>query len=133
MKIYEIINTPVLLEDVPPATGEALAGEQFASMKGAISMPNLSMNKSNGSSYMQYRFGIAMAGAPDYPTKAAGAFSGDPLLSTYTDAELEIINSAAKMVGAGPVKRLTTNRSEELSNVNKTSSVAKIKKNKYGV
>ena len=64
-----------------------------------------------------------MAGAPDYPTKAAGAFSGEPLLSTYTDAEIDIINAAAKMVGAGPVKKLNSNRSEELSNVNKVSPV----------
>jgi hypothetical protein len=93
-------------------------------MKGAISIPDISQNKSNGSPYLQYRFGIAMAGAPDYPTKVAGAFAGDPLLSTYTDAELEIINAAAKMVGAGQVKRLSTNRSEELSNTNKVSPVA---------
>jgi hypothetical protein len=93
-------------------------------MKGAISIPDISQNKANGSPYLQYRFGIAMAGAPDYPTKAAGAFAGDPLLSTYTDAELEIINAAAKMVGAGQVKRLSTNRSEELSNTNKVSPVA---------
>jgi len=65
-----------------------------------------------------------MAGAPDYPTKAAGAFAGDPLLSTYTDVELEIINAAAKMVGAGPVKRVTDNRSTELDNTNTRSPVA---------
>ena len=95
-----------------------------AAMKGAISIPSISQNKSNGSPYLQYRFGIAMAGAPDYPTKAAGAFAGDPLLSTYTDVELEIINAAAKMVGAGKVKKLSTNRSEELSNTGKVSPVA---------
>ena len=94
-----------------------------SAIKGGVSMPSISMNKSNGSAYTQYRFGIAMAGAPDYPTKAAGALAGDPLLSTYTDAELDIINAAAKMVGAGPVKKLTSNRSEELSNTNKTSPV----------
>ena len=93
-------------------------------IKGAISMPGISMNKSNGNAYAQYRFGLAMAGAPDYPTKSAGAFAGDPLLSTYTDAELEIINAAAKMVGAGPVKRLSSNRSQELSNTNTVSPVS---------
>lgn len=98
-----------------------LAGGQDLAIKGAVSIPGISMNKSNGSSYLQYRFGLAMAGAPDYPTQAAGAIAGDPLLSCYTDAELEIINSAAKMVGAGEVKRLSSNRSEELSNVNKQS------------
>ena len=95
-----------------------------ASIKGAVSIPAISINKANGSPYMAYRFGLAMAGAPDYPTAAAGAIAGDPLLATYTDAELEIINAAAKMVGAGQVKRLSTNRSEELSNTNTTSPVA---------
>jgi hypothetical protein len=118
MKMNEII-----LEDVPGANLSDAPDDVSAAIKGAVSMPSISMNKSNGSSYLQYRFGLAMAGAPDYPTKAAGAFSGDPLLSTYTDAEIDIINAAAKMVGAGPVKKLNSNRSEELSNTNKTSPV----------
>ena len=113
----------IILEDVPGANLQDAPDDVSAAIKGAVSMPSISMNKSNGSSYLQYRFGLAMAGAPDYPTKAAGAFSGDPLLSTYTDEELEIVNAAAKMVGAGPVKRLNSNRSEELSNTNKTSPV----------
>ena len=98
-----------------------------------MSIPAISMNKSNGSSYLQYRFGIAMAGAPEYPTQAAGAFAGDPLLSSYTDEELEIVNYAAKQVGAGRVKRLSSNRSDELSNTNKVSPIAKPKRNRYGV
>ena len=112
-----------IAEDVPGADLTDAPDDVSAAIKGAVSMPAISMNKSNGSSYLQYRFGLAMAGAPDYPTKAAGAFSGDPLLSTYTDAEIDIINAAAKMVGAGPVKKLSSNRSTELSNTNKTSPV----------
>lgn len=103
------------LKDIPP--------DQAAALKGAMSLPAISMNKSNGSPYMQYRFGIALAGAPEYPTKAAGAFAGDPLLSCYSDAELEMINAAADMVGAGHVSALSTNRSTELDNVNKVSPV----------
>lgn len=110
------------------ANPKELAKDQASALKGAVSMPAISMNRSNGSPYEQYRFGLALAGAPDYPTKEAGAFAGDPLLSTYTDAELEIINAAAKMVGAGKVKRLTKNRSEELSNTNVTSPVAQWQK-----
>ena len=118
MRMYEILS-----EDAPGADLKDAPEGVADAIKGAVSMPGISMNKSNGSSYLQYRFGLAMAGAPDYPTKAAGAFSGDPLLSTYTDAEIDIINAAAKMVGAGPVKKLNSNRSEELSNVNKVSPV----------
>ena len=121
MKISDIINENT----------EKLSPDQQAAIKGAVRFPGLNMN--TGSAYLNYRFGIAMAGAPDFPTKAAGAIAGDPLLSSYTDAELEIINSAAKMVGAGKVKKLSSNRSEELSNTQVVSPVRKKKKNKYGV
>ena len=106
-----------------PASGQKLKKAQRSAMKGVISMPDISLNKQGGSPYTQWRFGIAMAGAPDYPTPPAGAFAGDPLLATYSDAELEIINAAAKSVGAGRVNKLTDNRSTEADYVNKTSPV----------
>lgn len=106
-----------------PANADKLAKSQATALKGAISMPDISQTKQGGSPYAQWRFGIAMAGAPDYPTEPAGAFAGDPLLATYTDVELKIINSAAKMIGAGEVKKLTDNRSTEHPGVNKASPV----------
>lgn len=115
------------------ASAKKLQKDQEAALKGALSIPGISMNKANGSSYTQYRFGLAMAGAPEYPTQAAGALAGDPLLSTYTDEEFEIIKFAAKQVGAGSIRKLTKNRSEEIPTVNKTSPVPAPKKNKYGV
>jgi len=105
------------------ANPKKLAKSQYSAIKGAISMPDISQNKQSGSPYMQWRFGIAMAGAPDYPTPPAGAFAGDPLLATYSDADLEIINAAAKFVGAGAVNKLTDNRSTEPDHVQKTSPV----------
>ena len=131
MRASEFINESASTDSKPDMS--KAAKDHGASIKGAMSIPSISMNKSNGSSYLQYRFGIAMAGAPEFPTQAAGAFAGDPLLSSYTDEELEIVNFAAKQVGAGHVKRLSSNRSDELSNTNTTSPVAKPKKNKYGV
>lgn len=128
MKAHEFINEADI-----HATGSKLAPSQTSALKGAISIPGISMNKSNGSSYAQYRFGIAMAGAPEYPTQAAGAIAGDPLLSTYTDEEFEIIKYAAEQVGAGSIDRLSNNRSSEIPGVNKVSSTAKPKRNKYGV
>jgi len=110
-----------------PANAKKLPNHQATAIKGAISMPDISMTKQGGSPYTQWRFGIAMAGAPDYPTPAAGAFAGDPLLATYSDADLEIINSAAKMVGAGEVKKLTDNRSTEHDAIYKTSPVTAFK------
>jgi hypothetical protein len=106
-----------------PANGRKLPKSQHSAIKGAISMPDISSNKQGGSPYTQWRFGIAMAGAPDYPTPPAGAFAGDPLLATYSDADLKIINAAAKSVGAGEVKKLTDNRSTEADWVNTTSPV----------
>lgn len=107
-------------QDVP-ANAKKLPKSYSSALKGAISMPDISQTKQGGSPYAQWRFGIAMAGAPDYPTEPAGAFAGDPLLATYSDAELKIINSAAKMIGAGEVKKLTDNRSTESPAVNKAS------------
>ena len=109
-------------QDVP-ADIKKLPKSHVSALKGAISMPDISQTKQGGSPYTQWRFGIAMAGAPDYPTPPAGAFAGDPLLATYSDADLKIINSAAKSVGAGEVKKLTDNRSTEADHVHKASPV----------
>ena len=128
MKIKDIIT-----ETDHHANGKELPAEHQAALYDTVSIPGISMNKSNGSSYTQYRFGLALAGAPDFPTKAAGAIAGDPLLSAFTDEEIEMINAAAKSVGAGEVRRVSSNRSEELSNTNKQSPVPARKKNKYGV
>ena len=106
-----------------PANRALLDKSAISAIKGAISMPDISLNKQGGSPYLQWRFGIAMAGAPDYYTAPAGATAGDPLLATYTDVDLEIINKAAEMVGAGEVIKLTDNRSTEHSSVNKESPV----------
>ena len=110
-----------------PASAKKMPNHQFTAIKGAISMPDISMTKQGGSPYTQWRFGIAMAGAPDFPTEPAGAFAGDPLLATYTDVDLDIINAAAKSVGAGRVTKLTDNRSTEHESVYKTSPVKAFK------
>jgi hypothetical protein len=122
MRAHEFIT-----ESDTPANPKAFADGQMDAIKGAISMPDISINKSNGNPYLAWRFGIAMAGAPDYPTPPVGPMAGDPLLSTYTDVELEIINVAAKTVGAGRVKKLSDNRSTELSNTQKNSPIKAFK------
>ena len=106
-----------------PANARKMPKSQVSAMKGLISMPDISQNKQGGSPYTQWRFGIAMAGAPDYETDPAGAFAGDPILATYSDAELEIANAAARMVGAGELKQLSNNRSHEADWVQKNSPV----------
>ena len=122
MKIKEIISEG----GVKPLSKSAKSA-----LKGAVTTPDA--NKNAGDSYKNYRFGLALAGAPEYPTKATNDIGGDPLLTTYTDEEWEMIQYAGKQVNVGPLKRLSSNRSEELSDTYKTSPVAKPKKNKYGV
>lgn len=124
MRAWEFLTESV---SDTPAEPDSFAGSQMDAIKGAISMPDISINKTSGSPYLAWRFGIAMAGAPDYPTPPVGPMAGDPLLSTYSDVELEIINIAAKTVGAGRVKKLSDNRSTEMDNTNKVSPVRKVK------
>jgi hypothetical protein len=108
----------------------------MASIKGGMSIPGISMNKSNGNAYQGYRFGIAMAAADgmgSHQTPAAGAIAGDPLLSVFAEEEYEIIKQAAKETMAGPIRKLSDMRSREAPGGNVVSSVAKPKKNKYGI
>ena len=125
MKIKDIIKESGGMKKISP--------EAKAAVQNAQTFP--SMNQSTGSAYMNYRMGIAMAGAPDYPTKmeADNWIGGDPLLSTYTEEEMDIINAASKQVGGGKAQKWSGKRSQEMDNVNKTSTTAKKKKNKYGV
>jgi hypothetical protein len=104
-----------------------------AAMKNATTLPGLNM--ATGSMYMNYRMGIALAGAPTFPTKieADNWIGGDPLISSYTEEEFEMVKAAAKQVGAGTIQNWSGNRSKEIADVNKTSTVAKPKRNKYGV
>jgi len=102
-----------------------------AAIRNAITFPDQNMN--SGSAYKHYRFGLALAGAPDYPTKADNYIAGDPLLSPYTKEEMDMVNAAALAVGDGSKQTWSNGRSEEIAGVNKQSTVAPKKKNKYGV
>jgi len=106
-----------------------------AAMRNASTLPGLNMSTGSGGAYMNYRMGIALAGAPTFPTKmeADNWIGGDPLISSYTEEEFEMVKAAAKQVGAGTIQNWSGKRSEEVADVNKTSAVAKVKKNKYGI
>ena len=123
MKINEII-----VEDSHKPDPKKLPHDHVAAIKGAMSSPALSMNKSDGSSYMQYRHGIALAcaGAGDTPSidmDPDGAFSGDPLFASYADIEEEMIDNASKIVGAGKTNRLSPNKSSESEDTHKASPI----------
>lgn len=102
-----------------------------AAMKNVVTFPDLNM--STGSAYLQYRFGIALAGSPDAPMPKDNYIAGDPMLTTYADEEMDIIKHAAKQVGVDYDKNWTGPKSQEPSTINTTSIVAPKKKNRYGV
>ena len=60
-------------------------------------------------------------------------FRSDPLLAPYSKEEIKTMDAAAKMVGDNTKRTWSSSRSQETNDTNKTSLVAKIKKNKYGV
>lgn len=125
MKINEIIT-----EGDVHASLKKVPKDQMSAIKGALSLPGISMNKSNGSPYQQYRFMIATGLVDGKGTgetmPAAGAMAGDPLISTYTDEEFNMVKDAAKMVGAGEINQLSNNKSQEAPDVFKTSTVRKV-------
>jgi hypothetical protein len=89
------------------------------------------------SDYVAFKLGQAMAGSDGKTVPEIDAKSWHGKKKTvhpYTEVENEMFKQAAKAVGAsyedlnhGDMK------SKELDTTNKTSPVAKIKKNKYGV
>ena len=89
-------------------------------------MPNLdtwSQLDNNNNPYLAYRFGVALAPAPnntDMPIK--GPLGSDFITIGYSDADDEILQSAAKAMGVSPTSS-TKNGSRELDSINKSSPV----------
>ena len=112
---------------------QEISPEHKAGLKNAMTIP--SMNQSTGSAYLGWRMNIALAGAPNFPAgmDADNWIGGDPLISTYTEEEYEMVKAASLAVGGGTIQNWSGKRSEEIPGINKTSTVAKIKRNKYGV
>jgi len=136
MRATEFIKKQLSEGDIPADLNKMPNKSITAAIKGGLSIPGISINKANGSPYQGYRFGIAMASADgkgNNSTPAAGAIAGDPLLSVYTQEEYDMVKQAAKDTLAGPIKKLSSMASEEVPDVNKTSPVAKSKRNKYGI
>ena len=115
MKIHEIISETKLKK------GKANP------LPHPTSFPNFSQDP-----YQFYRFGVALAGSPESPS-IDSTFNGTAITVAYSDAEVDMINKAAKAVGAHDKITHSNTGSKEHPNVNKSSPVAKIKKNKYGI
>ena len=87
-------------------------------LQNALTSPDLNM--STGSAYLQYRFGIALAGSPEEITPKDNYIGGDPLFAPYTDEELETLEHAAKQIGINFDKNWVSKKAE-LDSVNKQS------------
>mgnify|MGYP000075355277 CR=1 FL=1 len=72
--------------------------------------------------YMQYRFGLLLAGAPDIKGDPTGAVEGHLYATAYTPAEEEILRAASKFMGVTSRPR-SSKGSKELESTNKTSPV----------
>jgi len=83
--------------------------DSVASMPGAHIYPELD----NSSGYLAYRFGVALAGMPNQKMDVAGPTGLKMVTIGYTQAEEEILNATAAMIGTPKVK-LTPGGSKEL-------------------
>lgn len=83
----------------------------------------------NSSGYEAYRWGVSLAGAPDYPMPTDGPTGQKLVTIGYTDADDIIIDSASKLFGARKI-RLTPKGSTELKDTNTTSPVSNWNKKK---
>ncbi len=92
----------------------------------------------NQDPYRQYRFGVALAAsknAKESGYTASSSWGENLIIVTYDDEDAKNIDDALKQVGLNPSdkKLVSTKKSEESKQTNKSSPVAQIKKNKYGV
>jgi len=93
------------------------------SPKGAI--PNLEIwpdLDNNNHPYLAYRFGVAMAGSPDHEMDRNGPIGSSFTTIGYTDADQEITNHAAKVMGVKSTK-LSNGKSQEVDYINTLSTV----------
>lgn len=101
------------------------------SSPGAISYPDLNPNNNP---YLAYRFGVALAGSPDFEKDITpdATLGPEMVMTTYTDEDAKIVKAAGKKIGSKP-KVIASKGSMETPSTQKTSPVAKIKRNKYGI
>jgi len=91
----------------------------------------------NTDSYMQYRYGMAVAAARanrdhGVPFEQESAWAENVAQVMYAPEDEETIMLASKLMGVSPT-RITDNVSHEPPNTGITSPVAKVKRNRYGV
>ena len=109
----------IIKESNGAAGSKGLKPDQITSIPNAHFFPDLD----NSSGYKQYRFGVAMAGMPDFPMNPEGPSGQKTVAIGYTSADDIIIDSTSQMMGARKV-RLTPIGSTELNDTGVKSPVA---------
>jgi len=99
--------------------------DAMASLPDAHAWPELD----NSSGYLAYRFGVAMAGLPDYKMDVAGPTGLKMVTIGYTQAERDILDAAQGLMGT-PKVRISPGGSKELDDTHKVSPVANWMKKK---
>ena len=114
MKIRDLLEAKKTKEKLPKST--------------VTSVPNAQRWDSldNSSPYHSYRFGIAMAGMPDYPMSLEGPTGQKMVTIGYTQADDEIIKATGKHLGFQGVI-ITPAGSKELDDTNVKSTIKPVK------
>ena len=120
MKIKEIITERI--------GTKKLRKTSIKSLPNAEKWPELD----NSSPYHAYRFGVALAGAPEHDMDRDGPTGQSMMTVGYTDADEEILNRAGRNLGFKS-KKLSSDGSLENDKTNTCTPVANRKPNKYGV
>lgn len=90
-------------------------------------IPGMTINKgldNNNNPYLAYRFGVALAAAPNGEMEPENEIGSNFTMVDYTDEGATIRKHAEKVMGQ-PSSNKTNMASTELDSVNKTSPVAK--------
>lgn len=98
------------------------------------SLPNMRVHPDldNSSPYKAYRYGVALAGAPNQDMNQDGPIGQKMITIGYTEADDEIVQAADKLMNSKS-QQVTSDGSKEVPLVNNSSPVAKPKRNKYGI
>jgi hypothetical protein len=126
MRLYEILSEEQNKDRGTPG----LVNKDFEAVS-----PGMTAFKQlrNTDPYMQYRMGVALASASGGQSfDQESAYAENFLTVNYTDAEEDIVNKAASLMGV-TATTLAKRKSTEPAGTNKASPVAKPKRNRYGV
>lgn len=131
MKVHEILSEARKVKDYGhPA---AIDPDVENTIPGTFIVPELR----NTDPYLQYRMGVALAVAQATKSREVKfdqetIWAENLVMTAYDEKEQETIKTAAKLMGV-EVEQVSSTKSKEIAGVNKTSPVAKPKRNKYGV